>query len=222
MASIYISDTNYINYVTCTPTDGNYFINRNNDAFTQGNLLINGTNYITIGNCEGLDVTNTVTEPTIGLNNLYITSDSNNYVVNFTTAEETIESKILSKRMAIREKSMSRIRSRSECICNLTPEETIAVEALREIVTENEFRKYLKYGFVVVKGKSGALYQVYRNKTHIKVWVGGKVVEEICVYLKAVEGKRAPDTDKVVAFKTMIETDEEAFKALGNCYRMAA
>ena len=103
------------------------------------------------------------------------------------------------------------------------PEELMAMEALREVVTEAEFRKYLKYGFVLVKGRSGATYQVYRNRSHVKVWVDGKVVEEICVYLKGLEnGKAAPATDKVIAFKTMIEADEEEFKKLGNRYRMAA
>lgn len=103
-----------------------------------------------------------------------------------------------------------------------TPEEALAQEALREVVTEEEFRKYLRYGFVLVEGRSGARYQVFRNRHHVKVWVGGKLVEEICVYLKSVGGATAPPTDKVVAFKAMIEADEEAFKDMGNRYRNLA
>lgn len=109
---------------------------------------------------------------------------------------------------------------RSKPVVTKSPAEALAQEALREMVTESEFRKYLKFGFVLVKGRSGAVYQVYRNRSHVKVWVGGKVVEEVCVYLRP--GVNAPDTDKVVAFKAMIEADEEAFKAMGNRYRMAA
>jgi len=114
------------------------------------------------------------------------------------------------------------IKTRANPLVSDTPAEMLALETLREVVTELEFRKYLKYGFVLVKGDSGATYQIYRNRSHVRVWVGGKVIEEICVYLRAVDGRTAPDTDKVVAFKAMIEADEEAFKAMGNRYRMAA
>jgi len=100
-----------------------------------------------------------------------------------------------------------------------SPEEAVAQEALREVVTEAEFRKYLRYGFVLVEGRSGATYQVFRNRHHVRVWVGGKLVEEICVYLSSAYGSKPPPTDKVVAFKAMIEADEEAFKNMGNRYR---
>ncbi len=93
-----------------------------------------------------------------------------------------------------------------------------ALETLREIVTETEFRKYLRYGFVLVKGQSGKMYQVFKNKSHCKVWLNGKVVEEVCVRIK---NKEIPLTDNVIAFKTMIETSEEGFKKLGNVYKMA-
>jgi len=130
------------------------------------------------------------------------------------------------KRQRIRANVFPVVRMRGEGTtpsAHESPEEMMAMEALREVVTEEEFRKYLKYGFVLVKGRSGATYQVYRNRSHVKVWVGGKVVEEICVYLRGLEnGKAAPATDKVVAFKAMIEADEEEFKKLGNRYMMAA
>jgi len=135
---------------------------------------------------------------------------------------ETPESAKEAKRRALRHNMLPVTKTRAESPWIQTPAEVIAMEALREVVTEEEFRKYLKYGFVLVRGKSGATYQVYRNRSHVKVWVGGRVVEEICVYLKTVEGHAIPDTDKVVAFKAMIEADEEEFKKLGNRYRMAA
>jgi hypothetical protein len=92
-----------------------------------------------------------------------------------------------------------------------------ALETLREIISEAEFRKYLRYGFVLVKGQSGRTYQVFKNRSHCKVWLNGKVVEEVCVRIK---NKEIPLTDNVVAFKTMIETSEEEFKKLGNVYKM--
>jgi hypothetical protein len=156
-------------------------------------------------------------------NNIFCYNDATtNYVV-YSGCGDTVDLLKDSRRQAIRMNLSSvMIKSRAVPIVADTPAEALAMEALREVVTEAEFKKYLKYGFVLVKGRSGATYQVYRNRSHVKVWVGGRVIKEICVYLKTVEGMRAPDTDKVVAFKAMIETDEEAFKAMGNRYRMAA
>lgn len=99
------------------------------------------------------------------------------------------------------------------------PGEPKALCSLREIITETEYRKYLRYGFVNVTGKSGDTYQIFRNKSHTKVFRGGKLIEEICVRINSVD---APPTDSVIAFKTLIETNEEDFKALGNRYKMVA
>jgi hypothetical protein len=93
-----------------------------------------------------------------------------------------------------------------------------ALETLRETITEAEFRKYLRYGFVLVKGASGRTYQIFKNKSHCKVWLGGKLLEEVCVRIKDAQ---VPKTDNVIAFKTMIEASEENFKKLGNVYKMA-
>lgn len=111
-------------------------------------------------------------------------------------------------------KVKSRVPSRQAVI----PEnEQVAIETLRESITEKEFRKYLKYGFVLVNGKGGKTYQVFKNRLHTKVWKGGQVIEEICVHLK---DWAIPPTDHVIAFRTMIQADEEAFRKLGNVYNM--
>ena len=124
------------------------------------------------------------------------------------------------------------VKSRVDLPFNVTPAEGQAIETLREMITETEFRRYLKYGFVLVKGAGGDTYQVFRNKSHTKVWRGGKVIEEICIRLKdsAVIAenfwkpgdKTIPPTDNVIAFKSMIEADEEGFKKSGNLYKMEA
>lgn len=108
------------------------------------------------------------------------------------------------------------IKSRAGSFDDSKQQERVAKQTLREIVTEVEFRKYLKYGFVLVKSDSGAVYQVFRNNAHTKVWKGGRLIEEICVRLQG----DVPSTDNVIAFKTMIETDEYAFRKLGNVYPM--
>lgn len=96
--------------------------------------------------------------------------------------------------------------------------EKTALETLRDMITEQEYRNYLRYGFITVKGKSGRLYQISRTKSHTIVWENGKVIEEVCIRIK--EGTVIPETDNVIAFKVMIETDENLFKSLGNVYNM--
>jgi len=101
----------------------------------------------------------------------------------------------------------------------IPPNEQVAMETLRETITEREFQKYLKFGFLLVEGKGGKTFQVFRNGSHTKVWKGGHVIEEICVHLK---GADIPPTDDVIAFRTMIQADEDAFRELGNIYKMRA
>lgn len=121
------------------------------------------------------------------------------------------------KRQNIRNNLMINIKSRANLIRNIPENEQVAIESLREEITETEFRKYLKYGFVLVKGQSGKTYQVFRNRSHTKVWKGGKIIEEVCVRLK---NYKIPPTDNVIAFLNMIQIDEEEFRKMGNIYKM--
>jgi len=91
-----------------------------------------------------------------------------------------------------------------------------AIETLREMISELEYRKFVKYGFIIVTAKSRKQYQVFREHRHTKVWEKGKLVEDICVEFK---DKTIPLTDKLIAFKTMIETDEDVFRKLGNVFK---
>ena len=109
-----------------------------------------------------------------------------------------------------------RIPRRGALVAGIAANEARAVSTLREDLSETEFRKYIKYGFVLVPGKSGKTYQVFRNQDHTKVWKGGKLLEEICV---RIANSKCPPTDNVVAFKTMIEADEEYFRKCGNVYK---
>ena len=110
------------------------------------------------------------------------------------------------------------VKSRAQDIAPIASNEQVAMDSLREVISETEFRRYLKYGFVLVKGKSGDTYQVLKNKSHTKIWRNGQVIEEVCVRLKG----SVPATDNVIAFKTMIETDEALFKKCGNVFKMKA
>lgn len=111
------------------------------------------------------------------------------------------------------------VKTRSQEIPLSHPAEKIALETLREVISEAEFRKYLRYGFILVKGQSGDIFQIFRNRSHTKVWRNGKVIEEVCVRIREVN---VPPTDNVIAFRQIIQTSEIEFKKLGNVYKMAA
>ncbi len=106
--------------------------------------------------------------------------------------------------------------SRTNALRNLSVPEQIALETLRETITEKDFRKYMRDGFILVQAQSGRVYQIFRTGSHIRVWQSGSIIEEICIHFK---NRNVPLTDKVFAFKIMIETDEEEFKKLGNVYK---
>lgn len=138
-------------------------------------------------------------------------SDCNNLYVYGTQTEKE------KKLSALKSKLCILVKSRADMLTNIADNEQQAMQTLREVITETEFRKYIKYGFVLVKGKSGDTYQIFRNRSHTKVWRAGKIIEEVCVRIK--NDIKAPPTDNVVAFKAMIENDEAAFKTLGNVYK---
>ena len=180
----------------CTPTAGQYY----------SNVVFN--NSITIDSRAVYNIENCV-----------FVNNFNTGLINEWTVTPDGFSAVPTKRAKLRMNLVPVIRSRANPVI-AAGNESVALETLHQIVTETEFRKYLKYGFVLVKGASGATYQIFRNKSHTRVFVGGKLVEEICVRIK---DAAVPPTDNVIAFLTMISAgDEEAFKKCGNVYRMAA
>ena len=132
---------------------------------------------------------------------------------NFPKSPRSIKRENIKKNLAIHFKSRA---NRFNPLKGLPENEQRAIETLREEITESEFRKYIKYGFVLVKGQSGKTYQIYRNESHTKVWKNGRVIEEICVRIKSY---KIPPTDNVIAFSNMIQIDEEEFRKIGNVYK---
>jgi hypothetical protein len=99
----------------------------------------------------------------------------------------------------------------------MKPSEMVALEMLRECISEEEFKRYLCYGFIIVQGASGRRYQIFRSRRHTNVWQDGHLIEEVCVQIK---DHNVPITDQVFALKTMIETSEELFRKSGNVYKL--
>ncbi len=138
------------------------------------------------------------------------------------TPNDRWENKELNKKGEIRRKLKRNLiiitNSRAQPISNIAENERVAIETLREMISEAEFRKYIKHGFVLVRGQSGYIYQIFRNRAHTKVWKNGTVIKEVCV---RIEDNEIPPTDNIIAFKILIEGSEEEFEKLGNVYKMA-
>lgn len=121
-------------------------------------------------------------------------------------------------RLKIRNQLIFVPKGKADPVSNIKSNEAVAIETLREMISEEEFKRFIARGFITVQGRSGKTYQIFRNNWHTKVWVGGKLVEEICVRISG--SVKAPATDNLIAFKAMIEADEEEFRKIGNVYKL--
>ncbi len=109
------------------------------------------------------------------------------------------------------------VKSRCRPIANISNEEWKAVDTLREMITEKQYRRYIKDGLLLVQGASGKVYQIFRKEQHIKVWTNGEVVEELCVHI---EDRSVPPTDSVLAFLVMLQANEQELRRMANIYPM--
>jgi len=81
------------------------------------------------------------------------------------------------------------------------PSEARAREALLELIGDQRFRRYLKHGFISIRGKSGRVYQVFPGHKMTKVWENGKHIEDLCVMLVY---SSLPPSDSVIMRMLMI------------------
>lgn len=93
-----------------------------------------------------------------------------------------------------------------------TPAELTALQLLRQLVGQDEFRRYLRYGFIVVQGMSGLRYQIDRKRHNIVVWADTGKVDNLCCYLRG----DFPPTDSVITRMLMAERDELELWRRGN------
>lgn len=89
---------------------------------------------------------------------------------------------------------------------DISKQELVALGLLRQMVSAEDFREYLKRGVLSVRGgQSGWVYAVARYG-HIAVYSRGDRIAELCVHLK--HQAKTPPTDEVVAKLLMVELDE--------------
>jgi hypothetical protein len=86
-------------------------------------------------------------------------------------------------------------------------EELKARETLRDMISENEWRRYLTNGFIMTKGQSGKWYQIFQQyHERIRVYEKGQHVETLCIHSDG----ECPPTDHVINMKILAEVDEAA------------
>lgn len=99
------------------------------------------------------------------------------------------------------------IRSRESMKVPSDIREIRARQTLRRVVGEDQFRNFLKHGFVSLRAKSGRIYQIFPGYKFTNVYEAGKMVEKLCVVLDG----NFPPTDSVIVRYLMLLNDEGRF-----------
>jgi hypothetical protein len=93
-----------------------------------------------------------------------------------------------------------------------TPEELKARETLRDMILEQDWRRYVTNGFLMVKGPSGNFYQVFADQSRTQIYREGKKIGSLCIHTD----RECPPTDHVINLKLLIEYDEPALWRASN------
>jgi len=175
-------------------------------------IIYNGDSTLTVSGQSGdnITVTYTVDDSGVLMSNPYI----------YVETKESKESRIKRHLQEIM-KSNLLIKmgdTRQNVLKNkVSAQEIKARQTLRDLISERDWRRYLTNGFVIVQGMSGKFYQVFNDQRHIKVYVKGKLTDEICIHTNASE---CPPTDHILNMMTLIQCDENIIwtKGVGNVY----
>lgn len=83
-----------------------------------------------------------------------------------------------------------------------------ARQTLERVLGQDDYRRYLRQGFISVQAKSGNVYQIFPGHGITQVYRSGQMVERLCVVLSG----NFPPTDSVIMRYLLILNDEEAFR----------
>lgn len=90
-----------------------------------------------------------------------------------------------------------------------------ARQTLRRVIGEERYRRYLRNGFLTVRGKTGLVYQIFAGGNMTQVYDKGRRVEKLCVILRG----GFPPTDQLIMRYLLILNDETNFRAYANRYQ---
>ena len=97
------------------------------------------------------------------------------------------------------------------------PNEEKARRLLQRLIGFQRFARYIRDGFVTYRGKSGKVYQIFPGMAHMRVWMNGQRVEDLCLCIRDYD---IPPTDSIVMRLLMLEHSEEEFRAQANVHRI--
>lgn len=86
--------------------------------------------------------------------------------------------------------------------------EVCARQTILRVLGQQEYREYLKDGFISVRAKSGLVYQIYPQHGITRVYRNGELIERLCVVLKG----NFPPTDSLIMRYLLILNDENDFR----------
>jgi hypothetical protein len=148
----------------------------------------------------------------------WIPTISGNWVPKKLSPEEKLKRKIrdqLEPVLSGEDGRPFRATDRSADFSTVQQNEIVALHLLRKMLDRDRWRKYLKYGFVDVQGKSGMTYQILRGQAHVRVFKQGVKVCELCVKLR---NRAMPPTDEVITRMILAECDEADLWKRANAY----
>jgi len=90
-----------------------------------------------------------------------------------------------------------------------------ARELLHGLVGDRQFRRYLKHGFITLRGKSGLVYQIFPGGSMTRVWKKGKQIEKLCVVMA---DSSIPPSDSVVMRLLMLMDCEKSFRKVAHVW----
>lgn len=88
--------------------------------------------------------------------------------------------------------------------------EVRARETLAAVIGDEKYKRFLRDGFVTVRGKSGRTYQLFPGYQFTRVYNRGVPEPQLCVVLNG----KFPPTDSLIVRFLMVLNDEEGFRKL--------
>lgn len=166
-------------------------------------VILNGTSVTTSTNNLSTNYEQPADWITFGYANYPI--DSNNFGFSINGYEPTKKDQLRAKiRVQLGDPQRRKRYNTNADFTSVSGSEIVALQMLKGMVNQDEWKRYLRYGFILVKGISGLIYQIIRNNEHIKVYRKGNKVAELCISVRG----GVPPTDQVVAKKIMLECNE--------------
>jgi hypothetical protein len=113
---------------------------------------------------------------------------------------------------------LMRRQRRSLSPCSVSEDK--ARRLLLRFVGWRRFARYMRDGFISIRGRSGKVYQIFPGSDHTSVWEptreGYRNIEDLCV---CIQDPHIPPTDSVVVRMLMIEYNEDEFRAQCNAWK---